>query len=556
VRAELSSNSIGQDEAVELSVVVTAGTIDRSPSLESSSDFDVEFIGNATSMQISNGAVRREVRFRYRLAPKRAGTLRTPPGSITIDGQTYDIAPLEVGVTAGDATPKNEPKTTWVTQAVNASTVFVGEQLTNTIEIVTSKQLFEAQFGDLTYDGFRHIDIGSEQRSVRLVNGVPHTVITLRKALYPLKDGELTIPSRVLRAKVRVPRKAASRRWPFGGLGTFSDDLFDDFFGGGELRSVELRTDALAIVVKPLPPLPQGAVTWGTSGPIVGHTGINVVPQETAVRFGDAVTATVKLASAGNISLVENLPFPESPDVRVYQDPPKNEVIDSDGVIITQKTFHVSFVPQRGGTISVPPLSLTTFDPVAGVYKLASSRPFDITVEGGPPTAPSPTDRAPVSPAEVASPETVERYEPLGVWGRLAASVSVGAVFLFVGIVCSGLIIAGAGRAALRRRRRRDELWAAVGASSDPATLRAAVCSALAAEFGLDGRATFRDIVSEASAGRLDRDRLFALSTLGDGLDEAVYGDSPATDFEGLRRRATALRAVLPRSLRRGFTPR
>jgi hypothetical protein len=546
LRAELSANEIGRDETVELTVVVTAGAIDGSPEFETSEDFEVEFLGNATSVQILNGEVRSELRFNYRLSPKRDGALTTPSGSISIDGQVYDVAPLEVRVATVDTARREQPRTTWVTQKVDTNTVFVGEQLTNTIEIVTSKQLFEAQFGDLTFDGFRHIDIGDEQRSVRLVDGVPHTAITLRKALFPLTAGALTIPSRVLRAKIRVRRAPSQRRWPFDDLNSFSDDLFGDLFGGGELRSVELRTDALAIVVNPLPPPPPGAITWGLATPIVGHTGINVIPEQTTVPFGDAIAATVKIASAGNISLIESLPFPASPDVRVYQEPPRTKVIDSNGVIITEKTFAVSFVPQRGGVITIPALQLTTFDPRAGVYKMASSRQFDITVEGGPAVAEAPHQHT--VPTELASDasESTETYEPLTVWGRFSAAISLGSALLVCGVLCGGGVVIVGIRRTLERKRRRDGWWAAVGSSADPTALRASFRAALAAEFGLGSDAQLREVIANWSAAERDREGLFALAALADAIDEADYGRGQVSDFEGLRRRAEAFRAILP----------
>lgn len=550
VRAQVSSDTTTLDAPLEWSIVVSGDEGSELPQVEPSNDFTVDFHGHATSLQFVNGRFRREFQFRYRLTPRREGALATPRATVTVQGRAYEVASLAVTVKPASGGARPEERAAWVAQTIDSPTAFVGEQLINTIEIVTSRQLFEAQFGDLTYAGFRHIDVGDEQRSTRLVNGVPHTVITLTKALFPLKAGDLTIPSRVLRAKVRVPRRSQGSNWPFGGIDPFGDDLLGDFFGGGELRTVELRTDALGIVVKPLPPLPAGSAVWGSGGPIVGHTGINVQTTETAVQFGDAVSLTVKVVSEGNISLIETLPFTPSPDYKVYQDPPRTEVIDSGGTVITEKSFRVSIVPQRGGAVVVPPLALTYFDPVAEVYKTAASLPVGLEVAGGPTPEPErPEDPRTTPTAEVPG-EPSDRYTPLGFVDRLAATISP-AFLLFIGATLAACAIVGAvARGAYRRRRSLASAWAEVAHSRAPEELRRALRNALCVEYGLTPDASVRDILGALARSGASGATEFAVTTVFDSIDRALYSGHVPPDFGRLRADAVALRGVLPRPLR------
>ncbi|MFM1846955.1 MAG: hypothetical protein RL417_429, partial [Pseudomonadota bacterium] len=184
VTAELSTRRGTTEDVLTWSIIAHETSDVPPPSIGDSPDFEVRYRGPQSSVQIINGVVSRELRYVYNLIPQRDGKLRTPPATVVAAGQTFDVAPLEVEITKPDRTAhRGGSHGVSVEQSVDRAEVYLGQQLTNTIEIFTTSQLIEPQFGDLTFDGFRHLDIGDDQRSTRFINGRQTTVITLKKAL-------------------------------------------------------------------------------------------------------------------------------------------------------------------------------------------------------------------------------------------------------------------------------------------------------------------------------------------------------------------------------------
>jgi len=547
VTAELSARSGTLDDVLTWAIIAHETSDVAPPTIEETADFEIRYRGPQSSVQIINGDIQRELRFIYHLVPRREGRLLTPHASVTAAGKTYEVAPLEVEISKGTTRDDKKIDGVAVEQSVDKNSVYIGQQLTNTIEILTDRQLVEPQFGDLTFDGFRHLDIGEDQRTTRLVRGRPMTVITLKKALYPIRTGELTIASRELRAKMRVSGSNRSG-FQFDFSDPFGSGLFDDFFGGGALREIRVSSDPLSISVKPLPPKPDGLSSWGALDTLVGHTGIYLKISTDPLAFGESRAMTIEVTSEGNIAPVTSIPFPPSPGYKIYQDPPETRVYDSDGTIVTRKNFKASLVPLVGGPIRIPPVALSYFDPTTGEYKTTRSNGIEIEVTGGPQPTPTAAGGAPEISVDPNLDGATERYEPLGLVERLGRHVSLPLALLIatIVVVLLALVRIGAKRRGVTAESSR--LWGAVERSTSPEELRSALLRAMSHDLEIVGPESRHGIGDEIKRRHLPSDLDFAFQTVCDNVDRALYsGDKDSPSLDSIRSAALSLRSALPR---------
>jgi hypothetical protein len=67
---------------------------------------------------------------------------------------------------------------------------------------------------------------------------------------------------------------------------------------------------------------------------------------------------------------------------KVYDDQPVAEAKLVDGQIVATASYKRAVVAQQPGTLEIPSLSLSYFDPVSGAYRSVQSAPLSLTVSG------------------------------------------------------------------------------------------------------------------------------------------------------------------------------
>ena len=532
-----------------LSITVHNGSATSPPPLSSTDDFEINYFGPQTSVQIVNGEVRRQVTYVYRLTAKREGTLATPPIRLRA-GPNVELegAPLEVKVSSSPPPASARVAGVTVGQQVDKDSVYLGEQIINTLEIGTSTGLSDPAFEDLTYEGFRHVDLGKEERGTRVVRGRPQSVIRLRKALFPLRPGELVIPARTLKGRVRD--RSTQSRLPFSLPDGFDSNLFDELFGGGRLQEIRVTSAEIPVTVRPLPPRPADLPADPGGTPIVGHTGIKLNLSTATLTAGEAVTVVVEVTSLGNLAGLRHLPWPERPDFKVYEEMPEEKNFDSGETLVSRKTLRLSVVPIRGGTISLPPVEIPWFNPETGTWQLARQELGTLTVSGGSAEAvasPPPESTPAPGSSPTAAPAPALTYEEPGLATRLAEQLSPSLVLLLVtalgaitGVIALALYLFRRGepeRMLLRRLEVAGDAGTIYGVLIDALRLRAGVRVETLSEAGL--RAILAREIRQPEL-------LLALQRLLDDLDQARFGGGGAPDIAGLRNQLREIVAALP----------
>ncbi len=371
---EVTPKQGGPGDTYELDVVLEGPSADgrASPKL-SGGDFKYTFVGPRSETSITNGEISRRLVLVFQLNPKTTGELTTPSAAITIDGAEYVANALKVTVSK---TPSKNSDGVTFEQFLDQDSAFVGEQILYSIEVATLRDLFELRMDDVPFDGFWTEAFKDDMRSTRRIGGAHFLVNGTRRALYPMKTGQLTLPSRTLTAKIRE-RSAA--RSPFDPFNPFDDGFLNPL--GSMMVARNYVAEEKKIQIKPLPNLPQSFTAEDFKYGIVGETAISSTLSNSQTTVGEPITFEVTLKSFGNLRPVQLSPN-FSDTLKVYPEKPRINLTAIGDRYSMEKSFAFSLVPKSPGTFTIPPLAVGYFDPKTGEYQLLKTTAHSFTVTG------------------------------------------------------------------------------------------------------------------------------------------------------------------------------
>jgi hypothetical protein len=156
-----------------------------------------------------------------------------------------------------------------------------------------------------------------------------------------------------------------------------------DFFGFPQqrLQRKSLRSDAVTVEVKNLPPVPGGSVFSGFVG---SRLSVSMAMDKTEIMAGDSATLSIEFEGKGGRTGDIGKPdiaFPAS--FKIYPDEPESsEEAGPDG-FSGRKTFRIAVVPTEAGNFTIAPLKITYFDSDKGIYKTVGTDAANIRVSGG-----------------------------------------------------------------------------------------------------------------------------------------------------------------------------
>src|SRR6184192_4190712 len=237
---------------------------------------------------------------------------------------------------------------------------------------------------EISGQGFTAEKLQESGQTSENINDRPYDVVTYKSAIAAARAGKFELGPVKAKAQVIVPRARSvprSRgRSPFD-LFDLDDPFSDPFFSNpfaqmGERREVEIKSDPVALEVKPLP----RNAPLSFSGAI-GNFAMTTDAKPKSVQVGDPITVTTAIAGRGNFDRV-NAPFIE--DERGWHKyPPSSKFKQDDEVGLSgTKTFETVLSPNEKKQ-SLPLLAFSYFDPVKEQYVTLRSEAMPITVQGG-----------------------------------------------------------------------------------------------------------------------------------------------------------------------------
>jgi hypothetical protein len=238
-----------------------------------------------------------------------------------------------------------------------------------------------------------------DRPKIEEVNGRQCQIYTFKTAIAATRQGRFQIGPAQANTIVMVPsqrQRSMRPRWPpdLSDMDDFfNDPFFADPFGRfGQQEKLTVKSDPVALEVKPLPPNAPPSFSGA-----IGNFTMTTDAKPKSVQLGDPITVTTAIAGRGNFDRV-NAPVIE--DERGWHKyPPSSKFKQDDEVGISgTKTFETVISPNEKKQ-SLPVLAFSYFDPVKEQYVTLRSEPIAITVQGGAAAAPSLATAQAASPA-------------------------------------------------------------------------------------------------------------------------------------------------------------
>jgi hypothetical protein len=453
------------NESAELTITAT-GDEDAVPIIPHVPGLVINPVGQSSSIQQINGAVRAIFARTYRVTATREGTFIIPPiqvGSTTTASVTVHVGTAGTAGTGSSASPGRpggEAPADRVAPADTAAAVraampmmkvvlprnrlFVGELVPVQIKAYFREGVSARLEGPLAAIGDAFTVSGLDKRPTQTqeeVGGLGYTVLTWTSVLGALKSGEYPVGLEMpVTLNIQLPGTdsdmAARLRALFGtsARGAFMNDSdFGDLFGKVIQKTVTLKPDATPVIVLPLPVEGRPADFAGAVGQF--QVASELTPNSGAV--GDPLTFKFTVTGKGNLSRVSTDALRDSAQWRVYRSDSKMTTDDDSGMQ-GFKTFTQPVVPLQAGQLTLPAVPFSYFDPETAHYVTRATPPIRVSITPGtaaaqvastlqgaglPGTgAPAPNGDA-LAPDVVVTPERSATLEPL-IWRPwFAASV-------------------------------------------------------------------------------------------------------------------------------------
>lgn len=472
IEARLGSPEIGVGETTELLVTVRGARDARPPQVPRARGVELVPAGTTRRVSIVNGAVDEQVSHRYlvqgqRVGQHRIGPIRVAgaqPVSVTVDVRAGRASAASSQARSGPprgTTRSLDPpgRRAFLRVRVPEDELVVGQSVPVTIRAYVKAGTEGAITGlpELDNDAFAIHDLVDDARQGRTeIRGTPYATLTWRGRMTALLPGEHEVEASApatLRWRELVQTRGPARRSlldemmddpffarafggqnPFAGVGG-SGASFGASLGPPRTASVTL-TDDLGVITVTEPPAEGRPEGWdGAIGTFEADAALTPRP----ARAGEPMTLTLTVRGEGSFDRLHHAMIPEDTEgMRVYT-VQEDFTPDGDARHRGTKTFEQTLIPIEPGTLALPPLTLSTYDPEEGRYVTTTIDVPPIEVEpaeGGAVVAPNlreaaeaaTPDGAPVPDAPGAFVDTLDATPSGPVTGLLALLVMLGAL--------------------------------------------------------------------------------------------------------------------------------
>src|SRR6184192_1982765 len=397
VTAVLNSSEAALGETVHLEIRVAGAHGADAPENIMVDGLEIRRTGTSQRIEMNNLNLTSSVIYDYTVMPLRAGRFTIPPQTIRVGNNSLRTPALTLNVadspgrTSGtrpgrDAAAASASSLVFAELIVPSKTAYVGEivpvQVRMGFDPLVRPRLVEPP--EITGQGFTAQKLQQSGENTETISGRPYEVVTFKTAIAAARAGRFEIGPVKAKAQVVVPRRqSAPRSRPRSPFDLFDqDDPFSDpFFSNpfsqlAERREVEIKSEPVALEVKPLPPHAPPSFSGA-----IGNFTMTTDAKPKTVQVGDPITVTTEISGRGNFDRV-NAPAVE--DERGWHKyPPSSKFKQDDEVGISgTKTFETVLSPNEKKQ-TLPLLAFSYFDPVKEQYVTVRSEAIPITVQGG-----------------------------------------------------------------------------------------------------------------------------------------------------------------------------
>jgi tetratricopeptide (TPR) repeat protein len=448
VTATIDPPRFAVGESADLAVAVEGTQNAPTPQIANTAGLSVSYVGPATQMSFVNGRMTASITHHFRVTGTKPGRFTLGPISIDADGKRYDAGTVSLELLSTGAAPAGEAAggdQLTLELTLPRTEVYVRERLPLTVRLlVGAVRVNEVQALQVPGDGFALEKFGEPTQHPEQTSNGLRQAVDFRTTLTPLKPGALTVGPATMGLGVVVPSRR--NRGFFGGF-------FD------ESRPVQVQSPPLTLTVLPLPSEGRPPDFGGA----VGRFTFDVTAAPTEVAAGDPVTIKTAIRGDGSLDGLAAPSIPGGDTLRVYPAQATQAPTGSG-----ERAFEQVVIPLREGTVTLPPLRFSFFDPTARAYRTIAPSPVVLTVRPSAQAqaAPEIFGAQPAVPAaQPARPETLGRdivfiKDAPGAFRPVGAPSRPGVLWWLVQLVPVGLFAAARSHARRHRRLTDDVRYA------------------------------------------------------------------------------------------------
>jgi len=397
VTAVLNSSEATLGETVRLEIRVTGARGADAPEQITVDGLEIRRTGTSQRIEMNNLSLTSSVIYDYTVMPLRAGRFTIPPQTIRIGNNSLRTPALTINVadSSGRSSGARSGRDTQAAGANNlvfaelivpSKTAYVGEIVPVQVRMGFDPRVRPRliQPPEIAGQGFTAQKLQQSAENTETISGRIYEVVTFKTAIAAARAGKFEVGPVKAKAQVVIPRRQSAPRTrgrsPFDLLDQddpFSDPFFSNPFSQfGERREVEIKSERVALEVKPLPPKAPPSFSDAS-----GNSTMTTDAKPKTVQAGDPITVTNTISGRGNFDRV-NAPVIE--DERGWHKyPPSSKFKQDDEVGLSgTKTFEMVLSPNEKKQ-GLPLLAFSYFDPVKEQYVTLHSDPIPINVEGG-----------------------------------------------------------------------------------------------------------------------------------------------------------------------------
>jgi len=217
-------------------------------------------------------------------------------------------------------------------------------------------------------------------RTEEIISGKPYIVLSWRSALAAVKPGTLSLTVETpLTVRMRTTARADASLLGDAGLGDLlNDPMFQNFFGTSTEKEVTVASAPMTFSVLELPGEHRPVDFSGA----VGHFSVSGGVSSDSATLGDPITLRMRVSGEGSFDRVSSSMLHGAEDWKTYA-PTAAFKADDDIGYRGEKTFEQPLIAIRAGTMSVPEVSFSWFDPTTKRYVEAHTAPLSVSVAPG-----------------------------------------------------------------------------------------------------------------------------------------------------------------------------
>ena len=419
----ISSKEIGRSDYVQVEFVVENAKQIEHLAPPAFPDFHiVEGPMQSSGMSIVNGNMSQYKAVSFILQPVKTGKftiqgalaevdgkqMRSNPVSVEVNtnstGSTNSISPMlqpslpdrdpiadnrEYILRPGENIVEKTKKNLFVKALVDKNSCYVGEPIVVTYKLYSRLRSESRVTKQPSLNGFSVYDMldpNSDASSVETLNGKPFTVHIIRKAqLIPLQAGPVELSQVEVENTVHFLKPSEKHQHSSSLLQNLLDQLSEGETGDDIQQHITLTSKPLTVTVKPLPETNKPADYNGA----VGHFSMDAEIENKNISAQDAATLKVTIHGNGNLPVVDAPPVKWPSNVNVYNTTAKEDIDKAVAPMKGSKTFEYVFTPKSVGSIAIPAVQFSYFDPVSSSYKTLQSQSFQFTAKAAKKQSPS-----------------------------------------------------------------------------------------------------------------------------------------------------------------------